>query len=445
VANDREKVAIISGGGAGHEPAFAGYVRKGLLAASVSGTIFASPSAEQIRRAIVNKISQEKDILILVMQYTGDLLNLGLAAEQARASGRKIEFVAIGDDIGVGRRKSGKVGRRGIAGITLILKIIGAFAEQGSSLEQVPGLARHLSNNLASVGVSLQWVQIPGRDISDKDQGMVNGQVEVVMGIHNESGSCRVTATLPEIVKLMLDQLLDTSDQDRNFAKIRPEDQAILLINNLGGFPPLEISGITQEFCKQAKELYGVVPVRILSGTFLSSLNNPGWSSSFQLEGTESVSLDSLINLFDAPAEAQGWPVSRSRYHETQKSSDEDKCFATAPLLQPKMSNLIFDPIQATKVLTAGLRALIAAEPEVTRFYSIVGDGDCRFALKGGAVAVLREILSASPLSEDALAFINRIVPVVETNMDGTSGAIFAIFLNEMIIGLRRPNEKVSG
>lgn len=127
----KNKVSIVTGGGSGHEPAFAGYVGQGLCDASVAGTIFASPSAEQIRRGAIDRVPTENGVLIIPMNYTGDVLNFGMATEKSRAAGIKTEFYAIGDDVGVGREKGGKVGRRGIGGGILLLKMVGALAEAG--------------------------------------------------------------------------------------------------------------------------------------------------------------------------------------------------------------------------------------------------------------------------------------------------------------------------
>ena len=125
------KVSIVTGGGSGHEPAFAGFVGAGLCDASVAGTIFASPSAEQIRRAAIDRVPTDNGVMIIPMNYTGDVLNFGMAAEKSRAAGIRTEFFAINDDVGVGRVKGGKVGRRGIGGGVLILKMVGALAEAG--------------------------------------------------------------------------------------------------------------------------------------------------------------------------------------------------------------------------------------------------------------------------------------------------------------------------
>jgi dihydroxyacetone kinase len=124
-------VSIISGGGSGHEPSFSSFVGAGLLSAAVAGTVFASPSAEQVRRCILHRVQKKRGVLVIVMNYTGDVLNFGMAVEKARAQGVQVEMVVVGDDAGVGRKKGGKVGRRGIAGTVLVQKIAGALAAKG--------------------------------------------------------------------------------------------------------------------------------------------------------------------------------------------------------------------------------------------------------------------------------------------------------------------------
>lgn len=121
----------MTGGGSGHEPAFAGFVGHGLCDAAVAGTIFASPAAEQISRACIDRVPNDSGVLIIPNNYTGDVLHFGMATEKCRAAGIKTEFFAMNDDVGVGRTKSGKVGRRGIGGAALLLKLTGALAEAG--------------------------------------------------------------------------------------------------------------------------------------------------------------------------------------------------------------------------------------------------------------------------------------------------------------------------
>lgn len=182
------RVSIISGGGSGHEPSFGAYVGEGLLSAAVAGTIFASPSAEQIRKAVMSRVDTEKGVLVTVMNYTGDVLNFGMAVEKAKAAGLKVEMVVVGDDVGVGRTAAGKVGRRGIAGTVLVHKISGALAATGASLEDVFKVAKLTSENLVSVGASLDHVHVPGRAVADanSEESLPLGEVEIGMGIHNE-------------------------------------------------------------------------------------------------------------------------------------------------------------------------------------------------------------------------------------------------------------------
>ncbi|KAA8652611.1 hypothetical protein EYZ11_003733 [Aspergillus tanneri] len=435
-ATTKSKVAIVSGGGSGHEPAFAGYVGKGLLDASAAGTIFASPAAEQVRKAAIDCVDNEKGVLIIPMNYTGDVLNFGMAAEKARAAGIKTEFFAINDDVGVGKKKGGKVGRRGIGGGILILKIVGALAEAGGSLEEVYNAARLANANLASVGSSLEHVHIPGRAI--QDDSVPEGEIEVGMGIHNEPGSHRVKATLPELVKTMLLQILDHNDPDRAYLTHKPGDEFVLLINNLGAVSTLELSAITDEVYRQLERDHSIKPIRVIQGTFLTSLNGLGFSISLlKLADTGLGAGKSFLELLDAPAEAVGWsaPIHASTWARRTDAPVELK---KTKLAEENPSNLKLDPAVLKNVLGAGLKRVIDAEPLVTRYDTIVGDGDCGVGLKRGAEAILSLLQDpSSKITDDVVNAVNRIVTVVENTMDGTSGAIYAIFLNALAHGLR--------
>jgi dihydroxyacetone kinase len=440
-ASRKPKVAIISGGGSGHEPAFAGYVGHGLMDASVAGSIFASPSAEQIRHAAMNCVGNEKGVLIIPMNYTGDVLNFGMAAEKSRAAGIKTEFFAINDDAGVGKKKGGKVGRRGIGGGILILKIVGALAEAGASLEEVYRIAQLANANLASVGSSLEHVHIPGRGVPEDT--IPDGEVEVGMGIHNEPGSHRMKFSLPEVIKTMLWQILDHNDPDRAFLTHQPGDEFVLLINNLGGVSTLELSGITDEVYRQLTKDFNIKPARIIQGTFLTSLNGLGFSVSLlKLADTGLGPGKSMLELLDAPAEAVGWsaPIRTSTWEAHQ--SDAPVEVKNTKLAEDQPSNIKLDPTILKKALGSALKRVIAAEALVTRYDTIVGDGDCGVGLKRGAEAVLALLEDpSSNLTDDAVTAVNRIVTVVENTMDGTSGAIYSIFLNALAHGLRAQDQ----
>ncbi|KAF4984333.1 hypothetical protein FZEAL_444 [Fusarium zealandicum] len=427
------QVSIISGGGSGHEPSFAGMVGKGLLSAAVAGTIFASPSAEQIRTAITSRVDTSKGVLVTVMNYTGDVLNFGMGVEKAKAAGLEVEMVVVGDDVGVGRTKAGKVGRRGIAGTVLVHKISGALAALGKPLEEVARYAQLTADNLVSVGASLEHVHVPGRKV-DTEGSLAEGEVELGMGIHNEPGSGRETVELPDLVSKMLKQLLDTSDKDRAFVNVN-SNEVVLLVNNLGGVSVLELGGITSEVASQLEAKYNIRPVRVLNGTYMTSLNGLGFSITLLNVVSPEFDAPSMIELLDAPSEVVGWsaPIQTSTWEAENSATRTDSAGATQDF-QP--SDLKMDAKAAQSALKNGLEKVIEAEPDVTRYDTVVGDGDCGIGLKRGAEAILKHI-DEHPFTGDVVVDLSSVVTVVETAMDGTSGALYAIFLNALVHALR--------
>jgi dihydroxyacetone kinase len=379
--NESPQVSLIAGGGSGHEPSFAGMVGPGMLSAAVAGTIFASPSAEQVRAAITSKVETSKGVLVVVMNYTGDVLNFGMAVEKARAAGTGVEMVVMGDDVGVGRAQAGKVGRRGIAGTVLVLKIAGALAAQGKSLDDVAKVARLAASNIVSVGASLEHVHVPGRTINTEGS-LGNDQVEIGMGIHNEPGCETAKLELPQLVDKMLAQLLDAKDTDRAFLNIN-SNEVVLLVNNLGGVSVLEMGGITTEVVSQLNSKYGIHPVRVIAGTFMTSLNGLGFSISLLNVVNTEIGVN-MIDLLDAPCEVTGWsaPIRTTTWDKRNTATLENMEGASE---QVKPSGLRMDPTVAKEALTTALTKVIAAEPEITRYDTVVGDGDCGIGLKRGA------------------------------------------------------------
>ncbi|KAL7787398.1 Dak1 domain-containing protein [Trichoderma ceciliae] len=434
-AASQPTIALISGGGSGHEPSFAGFVGKGFLTAAVAGSVFASPSAEQVFRAIrrVGAEQPQRGVLVLIMNYTGDMLHFGMAVEKARAEGIKTELLVVGDDVGVGRKRGGRIGRRGLAGTVLVQKIASAAAAQGQSLEQVSQIASLASENLATVGASLAHVHVPGREITADELG---DEIEIGMGIHNEEGFGRVKTTLKGLVETMLKQLLDRSDKDRAYINVKSGEEVVVMVNNLGGISPLELGAITTEVIDQLDASYKIKPSRLLSGTYMTSLNGLGFSVTI-LKVTDGA----ILPLIDAPADAAGWspavrPENWVRGIDTTKSEVKEDTPPSEDDAAP--SNLDLDAAFAITKLQSALNSLIVAEPELTKFDTIVGDGDCGLCLKTGAETVLKHLGSISASGQlDTVHFVRNIAQVIESSMDGTSGALYAIFVNALASGLQ--------
>ena len=326
-------ISVVCGGGSGHEPGFASFVGHGLLTVCVAGTVFASPSAQQIRTALLYRLPHKSTgTLVLATNYTGDVLNFGMGVERAKAMGRDVEMVVMADDVGVGRERGGKVGRRGIGGAALVVKISSAMAETGAELKDCTRVAKLVVDNLVSVAASLSRVHVPGRPIEEakEEEERMKGLVEIGMGVHNEPGCEKVETNLPGLVKKMLAQMLDQNDKDRAYVRIEKSDDTILLFNNFGGVSNLEMGAIISEVTKQLAEDYGLKPKRIKSGVFFGSLNGLGFGITLlKLADTGLGYGKSLLELYDAPSNAIGWPASitaetwEKQYHEVKEETAE--------------------------------------------------------------------------------------------------------------------------
>jgi triose/dihydroxyacetone kinase / FAD-AMP lyase (cyclizing) len=199
--------------------------------------------------------------------------------------------------------------------------------------------ARLTANNTVSIGASLSHVHVPGR-VASSEEELKESEVEIGMGIHNEPGSERKSADLPGMVETMLAHCLDPFDADRNFLQISASDEVVLLVNNLGGVSMLELGGITNEVVRQLKETWKIAPVRILAGTFMTSLNGMGFSISLlKLADTGLGKVRSMLDLLDAPAHATGWSASvRGETWEKQSLSGGSTEYPASEELRP--SNL---------------------------------------------------------------------------------------------------------
>jgi dihydroxyacetone kinase len=258
------------------------------------------------------------------------------------------------------------------------------------NLPKLSTLARLTASNIVSIGASLSHVHVPGRSFETSDATeLQQSEVEIGMGIHNEPGSERKTTDLPGLVSTLLSHLLSTTDSDRSFLLIKPEDEIVLLVNNLGGVSVLELAGITNEVVEQLEKEWKIKPIRILAGTYMTSLNGLGFSISLlKVQDTGLAEGLSMLELLDAPAEASGWTAAISSETWKRKGEKkEDQEAAKEEEFQP--GNLSLDYAVAKAAVTSALNRVIAAEPDVTNYDTIVGDGDCGIGLKRGAEGML--------------------------------------------------------
>ncbi|KAI8465485.1 MAG: dihydroxyacetone kinase family protein [Monoraphidium minutum] len=296
--HDRGKVACISGGGSGHEPAHAGFVGRGMLAAAVCGEVFASPSAEAVLAAI-HAVSPSPALLI-VKNYTGDRLNFGVAAEAARAGGSQVEVVVVGEDTAISA--PGLAGRRGLAGTAYVHKVAGAAAMAGGSLKEVADAARAAAASMGTLGVALSVCSVPGAPPSTR---LGPEDIELGLGIHGEPGyETAPWAPLDRLVPAMLTRILDftCASSGANTAALRSGAPLALLANNLGGSSSLELGAVVHEALGWLAG-QGIDVRRVHAGAVVTSLDMAGVSLTLM------ACDDARLAALDAPTAAPGWPA----------------------------------------------------------------------------------------------------------------------------------------
>ncbi|KAG6836736.1 hypothetical protein H0H93_004142 [Arthromyces matolae] len=421
------RVAVISGGGAGHEPAHAGYTGHGMLSAAVSGDIFSSPSAKQIQQTIylasssgitvsevdeAKNVNSWKDVLVVINNYTGDRLNFGLAIERAIASSlMKIESVIVADD--VSRLQSGShiqsrkglVGARGLAGNILVCKILGACAQRGADLTHLKLLGDAVVNNLRSVGVGLDHCHVPGREARmDSTIAMTDEEYEIGLGLHNEPGVERKKMDVPEkLIQEMLGLIMQSKrEYGPDFITLGTDnagttDETVLFLNNLGGLPQLELAAVLDEVITQLASMR-IRPKRIYMSAYMTSLNAPGFSISIlntsridqelRLSQEYSSSI-SVFELLDDPTDAASW-VGVRRWpgdgddHTVADSRNMEPSTSRYPAKQDRT-----EISSAERCIRAACNSVILCQEDLTEFDTILGDGDCGETFGAGARAQL--------------------------------------------------------
>ncbi|MDP3263563.1 MAG: dihydroxyacetone kinase subunit DhaK [Tabrizicola sp.] len=389
---DRSRVALVSGGGSGHEPSHAGFVGQGMLTAAVCGDVFASPSVDAVLAGIL-AVTGKPGCLLIVKNYTGDRLNFGLAAERARAFGLKVSMVIVDDDIALPDLPQA----RGVAGTLFVHKIAGAMADAGADLDSITAAATATLKGAVSIGMSLDTCTVPG---SPKEDRIATGKAELGLGIHGEAGIEQVDFTgARSAMQMVAEKLLP---------HMGAGDHAALL-NNLGGTTPLEMSILTEELARSplgARTKWIIGPA-----SMMTSLDMHGFSVS--LLPVDEARVAALA----APAAPHAWPGLAPLGDVTVKPLPD----GLAPL-QPVPSA---HPARRA-LIDRCCKALIAIEADLNLLDAKSGDGDTGSTLAGAARA-LHAALDRPPLADPTQLYRAIGVELSQT-MGGSSGVLLAIF-----------------
>uniref|UniRef100_A0A673HN95 Triokinase/FMN cyclase n=1 Tax=Sinocyclocheilus rhinocerous TaxID=307959 RepID=A0A673HN95_9TELE len=366
------KVALLSGGGSGHEPAHAGYIGVGMLSGAVAGAVFASPPPGSVLAAILTLWKGgASGVLLIVKNYTGDRLNFGIAVEQARTQGVHVDMVIVADDCAFAQPS--KAGRRGLCGTVFIHKIAGALAEKGCPLDEIVARMNEATKNIGTLGVSLSPCSVPGCLPSFQ---LPPGEMELGLGIHGESGIKRSkVASADEVVKTIISHMTDSSN--KSHLSLKSGDKVVLCVNNLGALSCLEIA-VVSKVAVHCLEERGVLVVRVMSGSFMTSLEMAGMSLSLMKVDEE------MLRLIFTWMRLQSFVYS-------QKESNYDRY--------------------------------------ITSSTQWSGDGDCgsTHALVANAI---QEWLHTSRIPGNFGQLLAELALLVQQSMGGTSGALYCLFLS---------------
>ena len=405
---DISRVALLSGGGSGHEPAHAGYVGSGMLTAAVAGDVFTSPSSDAVLAGL-RAVGGKAGALLIVKNYTGDRLNFGLAAEMAAAEGIPTAVVVVADDVSL-RNTVEEARRRGVAGTVFVHKVAGAAAAEGRSLDDVARVAEAAARDIGTMGVALGACTLPA--VGRPGFTLGNDEIELGLGIHGEQG---VERTSMQSVDDLVERIVGTIVEDKGLGG---GDRVALLVNGLGATPPMELA-IALRGTLRSLRSRGIDVVRAWSGTFLSALDMPGFSVSVMRVDED------RLRLLDAYTAAPAWPGGGLVNVEpvlaasvpAESISKEDA--PSASLLSDRGRRL-------RDAAHAAARSLMDGEAALTDLDTRTGDGDLGSSMVRGASAVLALPDHAWRSDETALACIGD---ALRRAIAGSSGPFYATAL----------------
>ena len=440
-------VQLLSGGGSGHEPSHAGWIGNGMLSGAICGGIFASPSVASILaaiRAAAASMTENAGILLVVKNYTGDRLNFGMACEKANQEGILSRMVVVADDCALERTK-GITGARGVAGCVLVHKVAGAASVAGKSLDEVVALVEEVNGCIGTLGVALDSVTIPGAEsVNDR---LDDKTIEIGLGIHGEAGMKQSPLlTADEMAKEMVDTIREygrTNKSGEIVPLFEKGDSLCVLVNNLGGTSNFEMSILANACVKYIEgDANGCKVTRLLVGSFMTSFDMHGASVTIL---NLSCASEEMISLLDAPTDAPAWSTcdiwkaegDKIRLSSTERSEVVVDDSTEPKLTLPPVAIPNFGETAKTLVLKA-VKSLGEAEATLTKYDTIVGDGDCGITMKRGATEIEERITKGTIPTDHPVSMFSAMADAVSDSMGGTSGILLELMFRKISSTLSR-------
>ena len=444
---DGNAVQLLSGGGIGHEPSHAGWIGNGMLSGAICGGIFASPSVASILaavRAAAASMTDNTGILLVVKNYTGDRLNFGMACEKANQEGILARMVVVADDCALERTK-GITGARGVAGCVLVHKIAGAASVAGRSLDEIVNLVGEVNGCMGTLGIALDSVTIPGAEIVN--DRLDDKTIEIGLGIHGEAGMKQSPLlTANEMAKEMIETIRKygrTNEDGKVVPLFEKGDLLCVLVNNLGGTSNFEMS-ILANACVNYLEsdANGCKVTRLLVGSFMTSFDMHGASVTIL---NLSCSSDELVSLLDAPCDAPAWNAcdiwkakdGNIRLSSTERSEVTVDDSSKPTVLLPPLIIPTFCKSAKSLALQA-VKSLGEAEATLTKYDTIVGDGDCGITMKRGSTEVEERINKGTIPTDHPVTMFSTMADAVSDSMGGTSGILLELMFRKISSTLSR-------
>ncbi len=404
------RVALLSGGGSGHEPMHAGFIGAGMLTGVCPGLVFTSPNALQVHEAS-RAVSVGGGVLHIVKNYTGDVMNFSIARELLHEYGIESDHVLVDDDVASERADGDGPGRRGTAATVIVEKICGAAAERGDTLGAVASVGRRVAENSRSMAVAVSPCTLPGA--SEPSFDLPEGEIELGIGIHGERGTERVPAMpAQDLVAALTQPVIDSLGLKRG-------ESVIAFVNGLGATHPMELQLLYGELAEFLSDK-GILIARPLVGSLVTALNMGG--ASITLVRVD----DEILELFDAPTDAPtdapAWP---------NVSAGNDSILPERGGFGPSFSPTETDSVRDEFIsawMASWVERVLAEEPSLTDLDRRAGDGD----FGTNMVAALGQVdLAAIRDSYSARTIFEAVSDSYLGNAGGTSGALFGIWFRQ--------------